>query len=73
MNIVLYSTNCPKCKVLKSKLEQNNIEFIENNDIELMTQKGFTTAPMLEIDPNGTNEAYNWASISPEQLLQCSK
>ena len=62
MNIVLYSTNCPKCKVLKSKLEQNNIEFIENNDIELMTQKGFTTAPMLEIDSIVYNfkEAVEW-------------
>lgn len=62
MNIVLYSTNCPKCKVLKSKLEQNNINFIENNDIELMAQKGFTTAPMLEIDSVVYNfkEAVAW-------------
>lgn len=62
MNIVLYSTNCPKCKVLKTKLEQNNIEFIENNDIELMAQKGFTTAPMLEIDSVVYNfkEAVAW-------------
>lgn len=50
MRIVLYSNNCPRCKVLKTKLEQSNIEFEENNNVELMTQKGFTTLPMLEVD-----------------------
>lgn len=62
MNIVLYSTNCPKCKVLKEKLKQNNINFEENNDVELMVQKGFTTVPMLEIDGVVYNykEAVEW-------------
>lgn len=62
MRIVLYSNNCPRCKVLKTKLEQNNIEFKENNDIELMTQKGFTTVPVLEIDDvvYGFKEAVEW-------------
>lgn len=50
MEIVLHSTHCPKCNVLKTKLEQKNIEFKENNDVKLMMQKGFTSAPMLEID-----------------------
>lgn len=62
MNIVLYSTHCPKCKVLKEKLKQNNINFEENNNVELMTQKGFTTVPMLEIDGVVYNykEAVEW-------------
>ena len=50
MRIVLYSNNCPRCKVLKTKLEPSNIAFEENNNVELMTQKGFTTLPMLEVD-----------------------
>ena len=50
MSIILYSNNCPRCKILKTKLEQSNIYFEENNDVELMTQKGFTTVPMLEVD-----------------------
>lgn len=50
MRIVLYSNNCPRCKVLKTKLEQSNIEFEENNDVELMTRKGFMTVPVLEVD-----------------------
>lgn len=62
MRIVLYSNNCPRCKVLKTKLEQGNIEFEENNDVELMTQKGFTTVPVLEVDDviYGFKEAVEW-------------
>ena len=50
LSVVLYSTNCPKCKVLSAKLQQKNINYEENNDVELMTQKGFITVPKLEID-----------------------
>lgn len=48
--IILYSTNCPKCKVLKKKLEQKNIPFIENNNIEEMKEKGIYEVPVLEKD-----------------------
>jgi glutaredoxin len=62
MSIVLYSTHCPKCKVLESKLKQKNINFEENNNVELMVQKGFTTAPVLEVDEKVYNfkEAVEW-------------
>lgn len=50
MNVVLYSTHCPKCKVLEAKLNQKGINYEENNDVELMMQKGFTTVPKLEVD-----------------------
>lgn len=50
MSVVFHSTHCPKCKVLEFKLKQKNINFEENNDVELMTQKGFKSAPMLEVD-----------------------
>lgn len=50
MSVILYSTHCPKCKVLSSKLNQKNISYEENTDVELMTQKGFTTVPKLEVD-----------------------
>ena len=47
MSIILYSTGCPKCKVLKSKLEEKNIEFVENNSVEEMTGLGITQVPVL--------------------------
>lgn len=62
MSVVLYSTKCPKCKILEAKLKQGNIEFEEINDVELMTQKGFRSAPMLEVDgvAYGFKEAVEW-------------
>jgi glutaredoxin len=50
MKTVLYSTHCPKCKVLETKLKQKGIEFEEINDVEIMKSKGFVSAPKLEID-----------------------
>ena len=50
MNVILHSTHCPKCNVLESKLKQKNIIFEINNDVEIMVQKGFMTAPVLEVD-----------------------
>ena len=50
MNIVFHSTHCPKCKILETKLNQKNIEYTENNDVDSMLEKGFTTVPMLEVD-----------------------
>lgn len=50
MGIVLYSTHCPKCKILETKLKQKSIEYTEVNDVDLMLEKGFTTIPMLEVD-----------------------
>lgn len=50
MKVILYSTHCPKCNVLKKKLESKSIEFEEVNDIDIMTSKGFMQAPMLEVD-----------------------
>lgn len=49
MRITLYSTGCPKCKVLKSKLEEKNIEFVENNSVEEMTGLGITQVPVLSV------------------------
>lgn len=62
MNIVLYSTHCPKCKILEARLKENNIDFVENNDVDLMIEKGFTTAPVLEVDgiTYGFKEAVEW-------------
>lgn len=62
MAIVLHSTDCPKCRVLKSRLKESGVVFEENNNTELMIQKGFTTAPVLEIDGVCYNykEAIEW-------------
>ena len=48
--VILYSTHCPRCKVLSLKLKQKNIVYEEVNDIEEMTANGFKEAPKLEVD-----------------------
>lgn len=50
MKIVLYTTYCPKCKVLEKKLQQKNLVYEEVTDIDVMTEKGFMSVPVLEVD-----------------------
>ena len=47
---ILYSTNCPKCKVLTVKLEKKGIDFDVEGDIEVMKKKGFKHAPQFEVN-----------------------
>ena len=46
----LYSTGCPKCKVLKMKLDQKGIDYTECNDTDKMQELGISTVPMLQED-----------------------
>ena len=48
--VVLYEHGCPRCKVLKSKLDKSGIKYENINDIEIMKAKGFNEAPKLEVD-----------------------
>ena len=50
MNVVLYSTNCPKCMVLEKKLGLSGIDYQLVTDEDVMIEKGFTSAPVLEVD-----------------------
>ena len=49
MEVILYTTHCPKCRILEIKLSQKNIAYTEVADVELMKSKGFLSAPMLEV------------------------
>ena len=50
MEIVFYSTGCPKCKVLKSKLDSKNIDYKTVTNTSEMIKLGMTTVPFLTID-----------------------
>ena len=60
--IILYEHGCPRCKVLKMKLEQKGVKYETVNDIEVMKAKGFNEAPKLEINGviYGFKEAVEW-------------
>lgn len=60
--IILYSNDCPKCKILKFKLDTKNIQYDLCSDIDIMQSKGFQSTPMLEVDGEIMNylNAINW-------------
>ena len=62
MQVILYSTHCPKCHVLEIKLKQLSIDFELVDDMDLMKSKGFMAAPMLEVDGQimAFGEAVKW-------------
>lgn len=62
MDIVFYSTNCPKCKVLKSKLDSKGIDYTIFNDVDRMVEMGMTTVPNLMVDGKLMNfkESIEW-------------
>lgn len=48
--LTLYTIDCPKCKVLEMKLEQKNIPYEKEKDIETMKALGIMTAPVLGLE-----------------------
>lgn len=48
--VILYEHGCPNCKRLKTRLDEQGIQYEDVTDIELMKAKGFTSAPKLEVD-----------------------
>ena len=48
--IIFYTTNCPRCQVLKKKMDSLGIEYELNDDIEEMMLWGVQTVPMLRIE-----------------------
>ena len=61
-SIILYEHGCPRCKVLKSKLDQKGIKYEDISDVEVMKSKGFQEATKLDV--NGVvmdfKEAVKW-------------
>lgn len=61
-NVVLYEHGCPRCKVLKMKLDQKGIKYETVSDVDAMKEKGFNEAPKLEVGEKvmGFKEAVEW-------------
>ena len=63
--ITIYTTDtCPKCKILKKKMDSKNIQYKEINDIEVLKSLDIYEVPILEIDNtffefNAANEWIN--------------
>lgn len=50
MEIILYSTGCPKCNVLKKKMDMKGIEYTESGDIDFLLEMGIKQAPVLDVN-----------------------
>ena len=48
--IVLYSNHCPRCEILLTKLQNSGVEFTVQDNIDVLTEKGFDFMPVLEVD-----------------------
>lgn len=48
--IKLFTTGCPKCKVLKAKLDAKKIPYETSMDINHLIEKGYISLPILLVD-----------------------
>ena len=49
--ITIYTTpTCPKCKILKKKLQEKGIEYQEFNDEDEMQRMGILSVPVMDVD-----------------------
>ena len=48
--VKLYTTGCPKCRVLETKLGMKNVEVEKVSDPEIIRQKGILSVPVLEVE-----------------------
>lgn len=62
--IILYSTGCPRCRVLETKLKEKNIDYVLKNDVDEMLEKGIQSVPALEVNGNILHfkEALQWVN-----------
>lgn len=69
MEIILYSTHCPRCKVLETKLKQKNLQFTEETDAGIMNSLGIKSAPSLGVDGKimRFKEAVDWIKAYKEE------
>ena len=64
MKIILYSNDCPRCKVLEMKLNQKGVDFEINHNLDDLLKAaetlGVSEAPILGVD----NQLLNFVSAN---------
>ena len=61
--VTIYTTaTCPKCKILKKKMDAKGIEYEECRDEEKMRDLGIMSVPVLSVDGKllDFSEAYKY-------------
>ena len=70
--VILYTTHCPRCKVLAMKLDQARIKYTECEDVRVMLSKGLTQAPGLGVGDMLMDfaAAIKWINERGNQVMQ---
>ena len=71
--LTLFSTECPKCRVLEHKLNQNKIAFEKSSDIQEIMDKGFMSAPVLKFGDDYMDfvTAVTWLNEQAKMDAEC--
>lgn len=79
MEVVLYSTHCPKCNILEKKLTQKGIDFTIVDDTAEVVKFGkehlIMSAPILKVN-NAVFDyasAVAWVNDAPEENIDCEE
>ena len=52
MNVLYTTKTCPKCSIVKTKLNNKNIDYTLIDDEAILEEKGYNLLPVLEVDGN---------------------
>ena len=60
--VTLYTTGCPKCRILEKKLGEAGISYDTNTNVDEMQSLGMMEAPGLKVDDTLLNfsQAIDW-------------
>lgn len=62
-NIIVYSTHCPRCKILEQCLTSIGAEYVVEDDKDVIIGLGIETVPCMVInngEPMDFKQAMNW-------------
>ncbi len=67
-DIIFYTTGCPKCGILKKKLDLSGVAYSVCDDVEEMQRLGMTEAPALMVGGRllSFGDAVKWANGQKE-------
>ena len=66
--VILYTTGCPKCKVLEAKLNNKHIQYETITNRNEMIHNGFMNLPVLKVNEDFFNfkDANDWINAVGE-------
>lgn len=69
--VILYSTGCPKCNVLKRKLDESCVKYTTEHNVDKMISLGISSAPALGVDGSilDFKQAVDWLRNRQGQIF----